>query len=211
MSDDWRLIIELPPGGGWREIVDRLRDDEIARAAHGQSVALSFDHETLRAYGDTREAVDGTREALESLVRGAGEDPARVAVERWHPEEERWEDASVPLPSTPEEHEREHERLEAQEAADTAEAGEAEWEVDAELPERSDAVALEERLRDEGLPVRRWWRVVRVGAATDDDAQALAERIRAEAPPGTEVRAQGAAAEAWSVVAPFPELGGLGN
>jgi hypothetical protein len=50
-----------------------------------------------------------------------------------------------------------------------------------------------------------------VGAATEDDAKALAERIRAEAPPGTEVRWQGAAADAWAVVQPFPELGGLGN
>ena len=211
MSDDWRVIIEVPPGGGWREIVDRLRDDDIARAAHGHAVALSFDHETLRGYADTREAVDGTREAIERLIRDAGFAPRRVAVERWHPEEERWEDGSVPLPGTPEEHTAEHQRREAQEAADSAGAARAEWEVDAQLPSRGAAVALAERLVDEGLPVRRWWRVVRAGAATEDDAQALAERIRSEAPPGTEVSWQGAATEAWSALQPFPELGGLAN
>jgi hypothetical protein len=211
MSDDWRMIIELPSGGGWREIVDRLREDEIARAAHGHAVALSFDRETLRAYADAREAAEGTRDAVVRLLSDAGYEPVNVAVERWHPEEERWEDASVPLPGTPAEHEAEHERLEAQEAADSGGPAGAEWEVDAELPTRHAAVDLEDRLRDEGLPVRRWWRVVRVGAATEDDAKALADRIRAEAPAGTDVSWQGAAAEAWSVMQPFPELGGLAN
>lgn len=211
MSDDWRVTIELPEGGDWRDIVDRLHEDEVARAAHGQRIALSFDHEVLHAYGDTREAVEGAREAIERVLRERGLEPTRTVLHRWHPEEESWEEASVPLPSTPEEHEAEHARREAQEAADSAEPGGADWEVDAELPSRRAAVELAERLESEGLPVRRWWRVVRVGAATEDDARALAERIRAEAPPGTEVRWQGAAADAWAILRPFPELGGLGN
>jgi hypothetical protein len=211
VSDDWRVTIRLPEGSGWRDIVDRLHEDEVARAAHGQRVALSFDHEVLHAYGDTGEAVEGVREAIERVLRERGLSSTQTVLERWHPEEERWEDGSVPLPSTPAEHEAEHARHEAQEAADSSEPGGADWEVDAEVPSRHAAVELAERLEAEGLPVRRWWRVVRVGAATDDDARALAERIRAEAPPGTEVRWQGAAADVWAILRPFPELGGLGN
>jgi hypothetical protein len=211
VSDDWRVTIELPDGGRWNDVVERLHEDEVARATHGQRVALSYDRETLHAYGDTREAVDGTREAIEVALRDRGLEPRRIAVERWHPEEERWEDATVPLPSTPEEVEVEHERRVAEEAAESQGPGGADWEVDAELPSRRAAVELEERLLAEGLPVRRWWRTVRVGAATEDDAKTLAERIRAEAPPGTEVRSQGAAVDAWAVLNPHPELGGLGN
>jgi hypothetical protein len=211
VSDDWRVDIELPEGARWQEIVERLQEDEVARAAHGQRVALSYDHERLHAYGDTRETIEGVRAAIERALAQHGVEPVRTAVERWHPEEERWEDAGVPLPTTPEEHQAEHARLVAEEARETTEAGQADWEVDAELPTRHAAMELAERLEGEGLPLRRWWRVVRVGAATEDDARALAERIRAEAPAGTEVRWQGAAADAWAVVQPFPELGGLGN
>jgi hypothetical protein len=211
VSDDWRVSFELPKGARWHEIVERLQEDEVARAAHGGAVALSYDHELLHAYGDTREAVDGVGAAIERALAQHGVEARRTLVERWHPEEERWEDAGVPLPSTPAEHQTEHSRLIAEEAVESTEPGGADWEVDAELPTRHAAVELAERLESEGLPLRRWWRVVRVGAATEDDARALAERIRAEAPPGTEVRWQGAAADAWAVVQPFPELGGLGN
>jgi hypothetical protein len=211
VSDDWRVTMELPKGSRWNDIVDRLHEDEVARATHGQRVALSYDREMLHAYGDTQEAVAGTRAAIEAAARERGLEPVSVGVERWHPEEERWEDAAVPLPSTTEEVQVEHARRLAEEAAESQGPGGADWEVDAELPSRRDAVALEETLEAEGLPVRRSWRLVRVGAATEDDAQGLAERIRAEAPPGTEVRWQGAAADAWAVLQPHPELGGLGN
>jgi hypothetical protein len=211
VSDDWRVTIELSEGGRWNDIVKELHEDEVARAAHGQRVALSYDHETLRAYGDTQEAVEGTRDAIVRVLGQDGVEARRTAVERWHPEEERWEEASIPLPGTAEEIQAEHARRQADEAAESAGPGGADWEVDAELPNRRAAVELEERLTSEGLPVRRWWRVVRVGAATEDDAKALAERIRGEAPPGTEVRWEGAAAEAWAVLRPYPELGGLGN
>jgi hypothetical protein len=211
VSDDWRVTIELPEGGRWHDIVEQLHEDEVARAAHGQRVALSYDHETLHAYGDTQEAVEGTRDAILNVLSQRGVEAKRLLVQRWHPEEERWEDASVPLPSTPDEIQAEHARRLAEEAAESAGPGGADWEVDAELPSRRAAIELAQRLATEGLPVRRWLRVVRVGAATEDDAKALAERIRAEAPPGTEVRWEGAAADAWAVLRPFPELGGLGN
>jgi hypothetical protein len=211
VGDDWRVNIELAEGARWHDIVERLQEDEVARAAHGHRVALSYDHERLHAYGDSREAVDGVRAAIERALADRHVEPVRTAVERWHPEEERWEDATLPLPSTPAEHQAEHARLVEEEARESTEAGAAEWEVDATLPTRHAAVELAERLEAEGLPLRRWWRVVRVGATTEDDARALADRIRAEAPTGTQVSWQGAAAEAWAVVHPFPELGGLGN
>ena len=51
---------------------------------------------------------------------------------------------------------------------------------------------MAEKLRDEGLPVIRRWKFLVVGAANEDEAAALAERIRREAPPDATVRAQAA-------------------
>jgi hypothetical protein len=136
---------------------------------------------------------------------------AHSTITRWHPEEERWEPPDVALPETPAEHQAEHERRDAIQAQDSAARGVPEWEVRVELPEHQDAVALEERLRQEGLPVVRRSRYVVAGAATEDDAEALADRIRAESPPHAKVTSGGSKEVAWDELHPFGFLGGLGN
>ena len=58
--------------------------------------------------------------------------------------------------------------------------------------------------------VRRW-RFLIAGAQSEDDARALAERIRAEAPAGAEVDAEGSEALVWAREhRPFAVFGGLG-
>src|SRR2546423_822907 len=81
-----------------------------------------------------------------------------------------------------------------------------------ELPHRRDAAELEERLEAEGLPVTRRWRYLLVGALNEEEANELAERLRAEAPPGSEVTVEGTFEAVRSRVPnPFAFLGGLGN
>ena len=46
---------------------------------------------------------------------------------------------------------------------------------------------LAKRLSDEGIEVRRRWRYLLVGASTEERAAEIAERIRSEAPDGSEV------------------------
>jgi hypothetical protein len=64
--------------------------------------------------------------------------------------------------------------------------------------------------------VQRWQFVV-VGATDQDSASALAERIRGEAPPGTEVMAEGSVQEVAqdapfaTPFSPFSVFGGLGG
>ena len=102
---------------------------------------------------------------------------------RWHPVEEQWEDASAPLPETADQLEAEHQRREQQEAEERATEGYAEWEVRIDLPSHGDAVALAERLEAEGIaPIVRRWKYILIGAATEDDARALAERLRPRRP-----------------------------
>ena len=60
-----------------------------------------------------------------------------------------------------------------------------------ELESHEETVELADRLESEGLHVLRRWRFLLLGARTEEEAQALAARIRAEAPPGTKVTPEG--------------------
>jgi hypothetical protein len=74
-------------------------------------------------------------------------------------------------------------------------------------------VCFSEQLREEGLPAVHRWRYLPVGATDEDNAKALAERIRDAAPAGSRVAAEGtwAAAYAERPPNPFAVLGGLGG
>jgi hypothetical protein len=56
-----------------------------------------------------------------------------------------------------------------------------------DLPTLRDTLAFASRLADEGIDVRRHWKYLLVGAASEERADELAERIRGEAPEGSEV------------------------
>jgi len=81
-----------------------------------------------------------------------------------------------------------------------------------ELPDHAETVGLAERLEEEGIPVVRRHRYLLVGAATEGDAAALAERLRLEAPEGAHVHVQAGGEMIFKVVRqnPFTILGGLG-
>jgi hypothetical protein len=91
------------------------------------------------------------------------------------------------------------------------------YEVRVKCRSHGDARELADRLRQEGIPSVHRWQFVVLGAADEDDANALAERIRSEAPPGSTVTAEGSVAEA-DAEAPHSRfkafsvfLGGLGG
>jgi hypothetical protein len=179
MADDWRVTATLPDEGFVERLLDRFRrhdveDEVIARL--GGRVVVSSGPGTVFVYADSKGAA---REA-ERLLHELSE--AKVTVDRWHPIEERWEDASVPLPQTETAREAEHERRQQQEAEQSQETGLAEWEVRVELASHRDASELADRLGAEGMqPVRRWKYLV-VGANNEDEAKELAARLRREAP-----------------------------
>jgi hypothetical protein len=61
--------------------------------------------------------------------------------------------------------------------------------------------------------VQRHWRHLTLGAEDEDDARALAERLRSEAPQGSTLDVEGSAWDAWVAVngpaRPFALFGGL--
>ena len=107
---------------------------------------------------------------------------ADITVTRWHPVAEEWQDATAPLPATQADEREESREKEAHEQAEATEEGSYDWLVKAELQSRDAAAELEDKLRDEGLPVHRRWRYVTVDVLTEEQANELGTRLRDEAP-----------------------------
>jgi hypothetical protein len=112
---------------------------------------------------------------------------AEIRLTRWHPVEEEWVEASIPLPLTEAEERAEYEAREDSETREAEAEGEFDWQVVVHVPSRDDAADLADRLAADGVAVARRWRYVVVGAVTEERATELADRIRAEVPNGSEV------------------------
>jgi hypothetical protein len=215
MADDWRVTVELDEAEHGAGLLAGLREVELAsevRERLGDRVAVSADGPTVFLYADTEAAAHEAEQVVRSLLADEGR-AARVSLARWHPAEQRWENAAVPLPSSAGEMQNEHERLEAEEAADSRARGAAAWEVRIELDEHGATSELAGQLEAEGIPFVRRWTYVLVGAENEDQARALAERLRAEAPSGARVEVQPGGDLVWRVAPqnPFAIFGGLGS
>lgn len=214
MADDWRVMVTLGSAHDAATLVRVLHEHEVdasRRAAHGDRIAVSRDDATVFLYADTQGAAETGRQTLEDVL-AAQSLKAEPHLDRWHHAEERWEDASVPLPDTPAAEHAEHERLEAEESAESLASGVADWEVRVELASRKDAEALAAQLESEGWsPVRRSMYLL-VGANDRDDAEELAGRLERDAPHGAKVHVEPGAGLAWELrpFNPFSIFGGLG-
>jgi hypothetical protein len=213
VAEDWRLSAKLDAPGLSR-LLERLREQQVedeARKRLGDAVAVSTDGDTLFAYADGREAIHQAADVIRTLL-AEHELEADIAVHRWHELEQRWEDEDVPLPRTEPERRAEHERLEADEAAEGRERGRTLWEVRLELPSHDETRALARRLEDEGLSVIARWTYLLVGADNEDDARELAERLAAEAPTAkVQVEPSGEMADEVTPANPFAVFGGLAS
>jgi hypothetical protein len=216
MNDDWRLQIDLDDAGIGGQISDHLRAAELEHdleTAFDQRVIVSHEGPRIYLYAGDRAQLDKARQVVQGQLDQKGWD-AKFELRHWHEEAEDWEDPDVAEPTTPAEQEAEHERLMRREDEETAERGGlAEFEVRVEFPSHREAKEFAKKLEDEGLqPVRRW-RYMVVGAADEDQANELADRIRAEAPADSKVTAEGSLAVAWRERPPSPFwwLGGLGD
>jgi len=127
----------------------------------------------------------------------------RLTIDRWHPLEERWEPESVPLPQTEADLRREHARREEDERALSRELGQPLWEVRVELDSHRAGEELAERLAAEGRPVVRRWRYLLLGADSEDEATALAERVQREQP-GARVHPEPSGALVWRLLGRTP-------
>jgi hypothetical protein len=126
---------------------------------------------------------------VRELVESSGL-TADLRVTRWHPVEEAWRELSVPLPATAAEEDAEYAAREAAEAAEAEREGVYDWSVVVHLPGRGAAAALADVLAGEGLDVTRRWRYVVAGVPTEERAQELVERLRAELPEEADIQVE---------------------
>lgn len=176
MADEWRVEVDLDDPERGYGLGERLRSldlDDEARERLGNRVLVTRDGPRMFLYASTQEEALEAERVVQELIE---EDrlTAEVATTRWHPDEEAWEDVSHPMP-----------RTEEQRAAERARASGQDWEVRVELVGLLEAMALERELREEGLTVERRFSYLLVGAATEEGAHELAERLRARLPEGT--------------------------
>jgi len=195
MSDNWRIRIELPEETNPGTLLDRLGLDlgsdearRLAKELEGHRLAVSRDDDVIFVYTDLQAAAERARQIVEAELADEGI-TAEIQVERWLPDEERW--SGEPPQETWEEEE--------------VRRGYAPWEVRVELDSHAEADELADGLEQEGYDVVRRWRYLIVGAASEEEARALARRVHGEVEPGGEV--------VWEVAPqnPFALFGGLGG
>ena len=191
-DDDWRVTVTLHDEAHVGRALQSLREHEVeddVRRRLGHRVAVSADGPRVLVYAGTEDAAREADQVVRQVMaqRGLGAD---FALDRWHPVEEQWQDADVPMPQTDEQRQAEHQRLEADETRESLATGHARWEVRVELPSHRDAVALADRLQAEGRPVIRRWKFLVLGANDEDDARDLARVIKQEAPAAASVQTE---------------------
>jgi hypothetical protein len=215
MNDDWRLDIRVHDPAHAGQMAEQMADwalqDELEAAFHDR-VVISGDRHELFCYTASREQAERVKEMIGSLATEKGWQ-VDVELARWHPVAEEWEDPEKPLPDTQGDLAAEHAELISREREEASEQGYPDFEVRVHCRSRSDAIALGERLRAQGIPSIRRWHYVLVGATDEDAATALSERIAAESPPGAVVTTEGTgrAANAVRPGNPFAVFGGLGG
>jgi hypothetical protein len=214
MGDDWRVTVDFDDEGDGAQFAERLAAFELEaeeRERLGDRVIVSRDGPRVFLYTDADERARAVHETVSARIESEGLS-ALTAFERWHPVEQAWKDASVPMPSTGEQLEAEHERLQEREAAESLETGRSQWEVRVELASHEDTVALAERLESEGIPLVRRYTFLLAGAVNEDDARALAERLEREVPEGARIAVEPGGGLVWEVTPsnPFAVFGGLG-
>ena len=186
MRDDWRIRIEPAEAAHAETLLERLGLDlgsdeakRLARELEGHRLAVSRDGDTVFVYAESQAEAEQARRIVEAELQEEGID-ARLRVERWLHEEERWSSDA------------QRETWEQEEV----DRGFAPWEVRVELPSHADAEALADRLEGDGYDVVRRWRYVIVGAGAEEEARELAQRLHGEAEPGGEL--------VWEVIASNP-------
>ncbi len=208
MHDEYRVQVHTKSTGA---VIGAMEDLESADSTGSLSrLVVTHEHDHVFLYADSLQVAERARDVAKRALQERGI-VGEATLARWHPLEERWEDASEPLPITDVEREAEHARLEQLETEESEQLGEPEWEVYVTLATHHDARVFAERLRGEGIPVNQRWRHLLVGANDEDDAAALAKRLQVEAPAGSEVHAQGNGLLYWRMLHPYANLGGMAN
>lgn len=205
MNDDWRVQILFREEG----VIDKWHDNGHARElerdlsdSFHDRVIVSRDDSVLFVYAGDRSQAERARALVERQAQERGWE-LESDLTHWNEERLEWEPLSGRSLSAAEA-ETDINTEDSTEPAPTVvppaegpqeveEPAVPEFEVRVDLPSRHDADHLADRLTAEGFPCVRRWRHVVVGATDEEAAQELAERIRMEAPIGSQATIKGLA------------------
>jgi hypothetical protein len=191
--EEWRVEVALDRDQHADSLSGALHDlrlDDEARKRLGGSVIVTRDGRFIFIYAwheeSAREAERVVRDIMnhENLV-------GEVRLMRWHPVAEEWKDADEPLPDDEAARAEEMREQEREGETEAHEFGEYPWEVVIDLPHVRDTLSVAEKLRGEGLSVKRRFSYLLVGAPSEDAAVELGKRLESEVPEGSHVGVRG--------------------
>jgi hypothetical protein len=214
MNDDWRVQVTCPTGATAADLGEQLRAGEFQHNLQdtaGERVVVSVDGHELFLYAGTRAQAQRAAEAVRSLAASSSV-TVRTELRRWHPVSEEWVDADLTLPESQSAVAAEHAEVIAAEDEEQAHLRHSEYEVRVGTGSHRATLELADALRQQGIPCLRRWRFLLVGAADEDAANALAERIRALAPADAKIQVEASydTVLAEGPANPFAVFGGLG-
>ena len=190
--DEWRVEVALDRDEHADTLSGALHDlqlDDEARKLLGGSVIVTRDGPYLFVYAWHEESAEQAERVVKDIMDNENL-VGQVHLMRWHPIAEEWKPAEEPLPDDEAAAAEEMRENEAQGWRETG-FGEFPWEVVIELPHIRDTQELAQQLRLEGLPVKRRFRYLLVGATTEDDAIELGKRLEGEVPDEARVGVRG--------------------
>ena len=191
--DEWRVEVALDRDEHADTLSGALHDlrlDDEARKLLGGSVIVTRDGRFIFIYAWHEESAMEAERVVKDIMDRENL-IGKVRLMRWHPVAEEWKDADEPLPEDEVALAQEMREAEEEGAAEARKYGEYPWEVVIDLPHIRDTLSVAEKLRGEGLPVKRRFRYLLVGANTEDDAIELGKRLEAEVPEGSHVGVRG--------------------
>lgn len=211
MAEDWRVTVTLPTAEDAATLASALHEQELDRelVVGLDRVAVSVAEDRVFLYANNRRSAEAAERIVSGLGGERGLEPA-LRLDRWHPIEEHWEDARAAVPDDAAARQREHDRREADETAESEATGIADWEVRVEFPTHHAAAEFADREEASRQPIVRRWKYVLIGADDEDDARALAARLRVELPDAI-VHVEPGSGVAWELLPgrPFAVFGGL--
>jgi hypothetical protein len=215
MNDDWRVRINLQEDGLAHDLTEQFDANELEHDlehSFHERVIVSRDGPVVFCYAGSREQAERVRDLAQGVAQ-RHEWAIDVEIAQWHPVSEEWESPDIPQPETAAEVEEEREQRVADEREESVDEGYPEFEVRVKCRSRHEAGALSHRLESEGIPHVHRSHYLLVGATDEDSAQALAERLRGEAPEGCEVVVEMNRRSVYDhrPFNPFAFLGGLGG
>ena len=215
MNDDWRVRINLHEEGVAHDLTEQFDANELEHdleQSFHERVIVSQDGPVVFCYCGSREQAERVRELAAQVAQRHGW-KIDTEIAQWHPVSEEWESPDAPRPASPADVEEEREMRVEDEREESAEQGYPDFEVRVQCASRHDAGVLSRQLDAEGIAHVHRWSYLLIGAADEDDANALAERLRGEAPAGCEVVVEMNRRSVYEhrPFNPFTLLGGLGG